>query len=128
MEITPTKLVKGQGLAKLMTKSNCDVLGVNMIADVSKVAIDGEGLPISQCFLDFPWYSDIIYILQHLHAPPEMDKTKARYLKLRSAKFCILNENLYWKDPGGVLLNYVVEDEAKKLMADFHTGSCGGHH
>ena len=29
IEIKPTKLVKGQGLAKLMAQSNCEVLGVN---------------------------------------------------------------------------------------------------
>ena len=29
IEINPTKLVKGQGLAKLMAKENCDILGMN---------------------------------------------------------------------------------------------------
>ena len=29
IEIKPTKLVKGQGLAKLMIHSNCEALGVN---------------------------------------------------------------------------------------------------
>jgi len=38
MEIRPTKLVKGQSLAKLMTKSNCDVLGINMIFYLSEAA------------------------------------------------------------------------------------------
>lgn len=32
LEIRPTKLVKGQGLAKLMAQSNCEVLGVNFFA------------------------------------------------------------------------------------------------
>jgi len=31
MEIKPTKLVKGQGLAKLPAESNCKALGVNFI-------------------------------------------------------------------------------------------------
>jgi hypothetical protein len=31
LEINPTKLVKGQGLAKLLAESNCKVLGVNFI-------------------------------------------------------------------------------------------------
>jgi len=31
LEIKPTKLVKGQGLAKLLAKSNCKVLGVNFM-------------------------------------------------------------------------------------------------
>ena len=31
IEVNPTKLVKGQGLAKLMAKENCDLLGMNFI-------------------------------------------------------------------------------------------------
>jgi len=54
LEIRPTKLVKGQGLAKLMTKSNCDVLGINMIFYLSEVAEEEQGLPLSQCFQDSP--------------------------------------------------------------------------
>jgi hypothetical protein len=35
LEIKPTKPIKGQGLAKLMSQSNCDVLGINFIHDLS---------------------------------------------------------------------------------------------
>ena len=35
IEVNPTKLVKGQGLAKLMAKENCDVLGMNFICITS---------------------------------------------------------------------------------------------
>jgi len=35
LEIKPTKLVKGQGLAKLIAQSNCDALSINMIAQLS---------------------------------------------------------------------------------------------
>eukprot|EP00253_Pinus_taeda_P009402 PITA_09402 len=34
---------------------------------------------------------------------------------------------LYWKDPGGILLNCLVEEEAKVTVEDFHKGDCGGH-
>ncbi len=64
-------------------------------------------------FLKSPWYSDIVYVLQHLSPPPGMSRSKGRSLKLKSAKFYILNSALYWKDPGGVLLNCLVEDEAQ---------------
>jgi len=57
-----------------------------------------------------------------------MDKTKARVLKQKLVRFCILDGKLYWKDSGGVFLNYVVEDEAKQIMEDFHKGDYGGHH
>jgi len=56
-----------------------------------------------------------------------MTKNKGRSLKLKAAKFCILNNALYWKYLGGVLLNCVVEDEAHQVMYDFHKGDCGGH-
>ena len=31
IEVNPTKLVKGQGLAKLMAEEKCDLLGMNFI-------------------------------------------------------------------------------------------------
>eukprot|EP00253_Pinus_taeda_P025709 PITA_25709 len=56
-----------------------------------------------------------------------MTRNKARTLKLKAAKFCILNSALYWKDPSGVLLNFLVEEETKNVMEDCHQGDCGGH-
>jgi len=65
--------------------------------------------------------------MQTLQCPPEFSKTTARFLKLRSVKFCILEGALFWKDPGGLLLNCVTEDESNKLTKEFHSGSCGGN-
>ena len=59
-----------------------------------------------------PWYSDIVYVLQNLQAPIGLSKIRARSVKLKSAKFCILNQYLYWKYPGVVLLNFLLENEA----------------
>jgi hypothetical protein len=36
LEIRPTKLVKGQGLAKLLVESNCSALGLNFIHSCSE--------------------------------------------------------------------------------------------
>jgi len=35
LKIKPTKLVKGQGLAKLLTKENCEAMGVSLEASIS---------------------------------------------------------------------------------------------
>jgi len=78
-------------------------------------------------FLNSPWHSDIVYVLQHLSPPPVMLRSKDRSQKLKSAKFCILDSALYWKDSGGVLLIFLVENEAQQVMNDFHRGDCGGH-
>ena len=36
LEIKPTKLIKGQGLARLMVESNFEVLHINMINSLDK--------------------------------------------------------------------------------------------
>ena len=75
-----------------------------------------------------PWYSDIMYVLQNLQAHAGLSKTKARSMKLKSTKFCILNQYIYWKYPGDVLLNCLLENEAKHTMKEFHKGDYGGNH
>ena len=75
-----------------------------------------------------PWYVDIVYVLQNLQPPAGLRKTRARSVKLKGAKFCILNQYLYWKEPGGVLLNCLLENEAQHTFKEFHKGDCGGHH
>lgn len=74
------------------------------------------------------WYKVIVYFLQNLQCPPELDKSKSRDLKLKAIKYCIINQFIFWKDPAGILLNYVNEDEAKRIMTEMHKGACGGHH
>jgi hypothetical protein len=89
-------------------------LGINFIVDLSENS-EEETIPqISQRFLDSPWYVDIIYVLRNLQAPPGLSKTKARFLKLKETKFCILDHSLYWKDLGGILLSCLLEEEMKK--------------
>jgi hypothetical protein len=55
-------------------------------------------------------------VLINLQAPPELRKTKARFLKLKETKFCILDDSLYWKDPGGIFLSCLLEGEVKHAI------------
>ena len=57
-----------------------------------------------------------------------MEKTRARCVKFKAVKYCILNGCLYWKDLGGILLNCLLEEEEKQMIKYFHEGDCGGHH
>ena len=79
-----------------------------------------------EVFLNSPWYTNLIFVLHYLQAPPGLTKTKVRFLKLKALKFCILEGNLYWKDPGGIFLIFLLKDEANKILQDFHVGDCGG--
>jgi hypothetical protein len=66
------------------------------------------------------WYTDIIYVLKNIQAPLGVRKTKARFLKLKAVKFCVLDNSLYRKDPGGILLSCLLEDEAKRAIQEFY--------
>jgi hypothetical protein len=126
IEIKPTKLIKGQGLAKLMAESNFHALDINFL-DAADEQGEMATPSVREVFLNSPWYADLIFVLQNLQAPPGLTKTKARFLKLKALKFCILEGNLYWKDPAGILLNCLLKDEADKVLQEFHAGECGGH-
>ena len=86
-----------------------------------------QGSDISPDFLASPWYRDIVYVIKNLQAPPELTGAKARSIKLKSSRYCILNGYLYWKDPGGILLNCLLETKVKEKISEFHKKDCGGH-
>jgi hypothetical protein len=131
LEIRPTKLVKGQGLARLLDESNCKALGINFIntflenqqAELSDTSSEVNP-PLTEC----SWYRDIIFFLQKLQPPDGMEKRKVRALKIRSIKYCLIDQVLYWKDPLRVLLRCLDPHEAQKIMSDFHDSLCGGNH
>jgi ribonuclease HI len=131
LEIRPTKLIKGQGLAKLLAEANCQALGISFINECSGIQQDRlsdidhqREPPLAQC----PWYKDVIYFLQELRPPDGLQRSKARALKLKAVKYCLIDQILYWKDPLGVLLKCISPPEAEKVVAEFHSGLCGGHH
>jgi hypothetical protein len=57
-----------------------------------------------------------------------MEKNKGRQLKLKSIKYCLVDQILYWKDPLGVLLRCLDPQEAQRIMFYFHDIWCGGNH
>jgi ribonuclease HI len=126
LEIKPTKLIKGQGLAKLLAESNCKALGINYINEQAESSSKDSqsALSLAAC----PWYKDILYFLQELRPPDGMEKSKARALKLKAVRYCLIDQALYWKDPLGVFLRCLDPQEAQQVTFDFHSGLCGGHH
>jgi hypothetical protein len=106
-----------------LVESNCKALGVNFINTCSEIQqaelSDGspqDSPPLAEC----TWYGDIIYFLQELKPPDGMGKSKARDLKLKAIRYCLINQVLYWKDPLGVLLRCLNPQEAQRIMFDFH--------
>jgi len=57
-----------------------------------------------------------------------MTPTKARTLKWQVIKYCIVDAKLYWKDPLGLLLNFLTKSEIEGVIDEFHKEICGGNH
>ena len=93
LEMKPTKLVKGQGLARLLAESNCKSLGVNFMNINSKnqqTEFADKSSHASPNLSECTWYKDIIYFLQNLRPPDSLNKKKVRDLKLKSIKYCLI--------------------------------------
>jgi hypothetical protein len=98
LRINPTKIIKGHGLAKLLSESNYKVLELHHTftqSDAPMTQYGQENMQVSQNYSSSPWYKNFIYFVKHLECPPNLKKTRERSLKLKSIKLCILNQNIY---------------------------------
>jgi hypothetical protein len=131
LEIKPTKLVKGKGLARFLDESNCKELGVNFMnlnSENQQIDISNNSSHISPKLAECVWYKDIIHFLKKLQPLDDFEKKKVRDLKLKAIKYFLIDHILYWKDPIGVILRCLDPEEAQKTMTNFYDNLCGGHH
>ena len=85
LEIRPTKLIKGQGLAKMLTEGNEKSLGIVCQNSESTLVRSTELQRLEQP----QWYVDIIFFLENLTCPDHLAGHKRRALRLKSTKYCI---------------------------------------
>ena len=116
LKIMPTKFIKGKRLANLMDDSNYKSLGLNYVLDQSVAeysqVVHGKS-HIYERYASSPRYlKDVVYFLLNLQCPLDLGKKNFRSLKLRDLKYCTIDQSLFWKDLGGMLLRCVNEDEA----------------
>ena len=72
------------------------------------------------------WYVDIVYFLLFLQCLEHFDRKVARSLKLKATKYFLVEEQLFWKDPGGILLRCLDQSEIG-VIYESHEGAYGGH-
>jgi hypothetical protein len=116
--VTPTKIIKGQGLALMLTESNQEAIQMGENEQVNVM--------ISELEHD-EWYSDIVHYLKNLSFPDHLVDYKRRTLRLRSMKYYLTEDGLGWRNPDGVILRCVNKEEAKKILEELHSRYCGGH-
>jgi hypothetical protein len=134
LEVKPTKIIKGHGLAKFLSESNLKAFGINQLQEnegfleIDELDVTAPTTEIQEKFSTLVWYHDIVSYLLTLRCPSELTPSKTRTLKLHVVKYCIIDGKLYWKDPLGFLLSYLVETKTERVIDEFHEGTCGGHH
>jgi hypothetical protein len=120
-EIKATKLIKGQGLAKMLNEGNEKALG--MIFQNDNQEFPPNLLKLEQV----EWYAYIIFYLKNLTCPSHLVGHKKRALRLKSSKYVLTRYGLGWKNPDGVILRCVDDVESKNLVDELHGGFCCGH-
>jgi hypothetical protein len=107
LEVKPTKIIKGQGLAKLLAESNLKELGINQLQqnegflEIDELDVTTPTTKIQDKFSSSIWYHHIVSYLLTLQCPNELTSSKARTLKLHAVKYCIIYGKLSWKYPLG---------------------------
>ena len=95
LEVKPTKIVKGQGLERMLVESNFRSLGINKFEyhdyfyDIEEIDDQTPITQIDDNFSSSSWYSDIVSYLLTLQCPNNMTPSKEITLKLQAIKYCI---------------------------------------
>ena len=67
----------------------------------------------------------IIIYLQHKELPEE--KNKARNLRIRAARYALIDNHLYRKSFTGLYLRCLNSEDARRLLEEVHESVCGNH-
>ena len=91
------------------------------------MAIEYSKQQVYRRYGESDWYKDIVYFLLYLQFPLELNRNECKSLKLKAMKYVLIDQILYWKDPGGILLKCLEKSEVDAVIAELHSGVCGGH-
>ena len=124
LDIKPTKLVKGQGLFKLVAEYwdqvNEDPRWENELAlwcrEASYVSPRKES-----------WYDNLNYLLHHGTCLENLNPRERRSLRLKSTQYRLINSELFHVNYDGVLLRCLKREDADKNLKEIHDGPVGGH-
>ena len=92
-----------------------------------ELQVEQEKERIMDHYAESTWYADIVHFLLYLQCLEHLDKKAARSLKLKTTKYCLIEQQLFWKDPGGILLRCLDKPEIEEVISESHEGACGGH-
>jgi hypothetical protein len=118
IEIKPLKVVKGQGLCKLI--GGIEVINIDLSNDKSLVTQD-EMIARSE------WYKNIVFYLKSGQFPVGMTTKERRSLKMKSNAYVLIYGILFQRNFDGMLLRCLSHSKSIEIMKEIHEGICGGH-
>jgi len=124
LEFTPSQIVTGQGLCKLVVDS---ATGQQEESDTSNLGQHNQNKICCAQNSVSPWYDDIRLCLEHGSTPHHLDPTKRRALRLKSASFHLVNGILFCQSFDGILMRCLEKDKAEKVLLELHAGEAGSH-
>ena len=103
--------MKGQGLAQLLTERGNNH-AVNLVNER-----ESHILHIDE---NHEWYRDIIYFLRNLSCPDHLVDHQRRALRLKAEKYTLTQDGIGWRNPDGIILKCVNEEESKTIVKEMH--------
>lgn len=106
VEIKLANIVKGEGFCKML-------VGASLMSEnpSKEVQVYEVGLNHAKSL-----YDDIIYYLKNGYAPPNLDHTKKRALRLKAKQYQLMNDILFRINYDYVLLRCLEKYEAEKVL------------
>jgi hypothetical protein len=124
LDINPTKIVKGQGLCKLVSEAQ-DQVNEDSRWENEMALWCGEASYISPG-KEF-WYEKLTYLLHHGTFPKDLNPREMRDLRLKFAQYRLINSVLFRVNYDGVLLICLEREDVDKVLKELHDGLVGGH-
>jgi hypothetical protein len=96
LKIKPTKLIRGQGLAKMMAERSLDA--------IQDIQVEEHVNSLSSSLEHCDWYSDIIFYLKNLSCPSlTLIRRRGNLYSFGLQSNCFVRGGLGWRNPNGLI-------------------------
>jgi hypothetical protein len=124
LEIVPTRIVRGQGICKLVADS---IEKLESQINTSTANQHDEKKICCAQNVTNSWYDNIRFYLLHGSSPCNLDTKNIRALRLKSNSFQLINDILFRKNFDDVFLHCIEKEESERVLVELHSGDARGH-